>query len=216
MESTDLLGRTDPYILALLRGLDVDYRIRRLRFVVRKLNGFYHFEPESGLPPPDTEALDHMKGLFYDQIDHLGWRWKELFFFGSSCRGMAAQLVSDLAAGRPTSRDQVVQLVASLTQMMGLADLDRLHDELFFAETARELLDKERHASLLRAYIGFGFYDLITFPVLQRNDFSEVTEILVDRISPRDADSLYTEGSRPEGQIAECLRGFLQPWLARA
>ncbi|MCX2722406.1 patatin-like protein [Roseibium salinum] len=206
VESTDLLGRTDPYILALLRGLDVDYRIRRLRFVVRKLNGFYHFEPESGLPPPDTEALDHMKGLFYDQIDHLGWRWKELFF-GSSCRGMAAQLVSDLAAGRPTSRDQVVQLVASLTQMMGLADLDRLHDELF-AETARELLDKERHASLLRAYIGFGFYDLITFPVLQRNDFSEVTEILVDRISPRDADSLYTEGFDLKGKSLNAFGAF--------
>ncbi len=73
-ESKDILGRTDPHVVALLRGLDVDYRIRRLRFAVRKLNGFYHYRPGSDLPPPNFEALDQMKGLLYEQIDHLGWR----------------------------------------------------------------------------------------------------------------------------------------------
>lgn len=78
-ESKDILGRTDPHVVALLRGLDVDYRIRRLRFAVRKLNGFYHYRPGSDLPPPNFEALDQMKGLLYEQIDHLGWRWNDRF-----------------------------------------------------------------------------------------------------------------------------------------
>ncbi len=98
-------------------------------------------------------------------------------------------------------------MLKSLTQMMGLADLDRLQDELF-AETARNLLDKSRHTSLMGTYIGFGFFDLITFPVLQRNDFSEVTEILVDRISPTDAASLYTEGFDLKGKSLNTFGAF--------
>ncbi|MES0809249.1 patatin-like protein [Roseibium sp. SCPC15] len=205
-ESTDVLGRTDPNVVALLRGLDVDYRIRRLRFVIRKLNGFYNYQPSSKLPPPNTGALDHMKGLLYEQIDHLTWRWTERFYGGRS-RKQAEEFLKAVEAGSSTACEQVVPLLNGYTHMMGLTDLDRLQDELF-AETARDLLDAERHASLLRAYIGFGFYDLITFPVLQRNDFSEVTEILVDRISPRDASSLYTEGFDLKGKALNAFGAF--------
>jgi len=204
--STDVLGRTDPDIVALLRGLDVDYRIRRLRFAIRKLNGFYHYQKSSGLPPPDTEALDQMKALLYEQIDHLSWRWSERFFGGAS-RQHAHRFLCDLEAGASSARDRVAPLLKSYTQMMGLADLDRLQDELF-SDTARDLLDKDRHVSLMRSYIGFGFFDLITFPVLQRNDFSEVTEILVDRISPTDAASLYTEGFDLKGKSLNTFGAF--------
>ncbi|PVB60889.1 patatin-like protein [Labrenzia sp. 011] len=205
-DSKELLGRNDPHVLALLRGLDVDYRIRRLRFAIRKLNGFYHYDPASGLPLPNTDALDHMKGLLYDQIDHLSWRWTERFF-GKRCREDAERLVTGLAAGEGRAGERVVPLLDSMSEMMGLGDLDRLQDELF-AVTARGLLDKDRHASLMRSYIGFGFYDLITFPVLQRNDFSEVTEILVDRISPRDAESLTTEGFELKGKSLNSFGAF--------
>jgi patatin-related protein len=205
-ESKDILGRTDPHVVALLRGLDVDYRIRRLRFAVRKLNGFYHYRPGSDLPPPNVEALDQMKGLLYEQIDHLGWRWNDRFFGGRS-RELAETFVRAAEAGGADAAEHVQPMLKSLTQMMGLADLDRLQDELF-AETARNLLDKSRHTSLMGTYIGFGFFDLITFPVLQRNDFSEVTEILVDRISPTDAASLYTEGFDLKGKSLNTFGAF--------
>ena len=205
-QSSDLLGRTDPHIVALLRGLDVDYRIRRLRFAIRKLNGFYHYRQGSDLPPPDTEALDRMKALLYEQIDHLGWRWSERFF-GDASRDLARAFLCELEAGASTAPEHVEPLLKSFTQMMGLADLDRLQDELF-SETGRRLLDRGRHMSLMRSYIGFGFFDLITFPVLQRNDFSEVTEILVDRISPRDAASLYTEGFDLKGKALNTFGAF--------
>lgn len=205
-DSEDGLGRTDPHIVALLRGLDVDYRIRRLRFAIRKLNGFYHADKDSKLPPPDANALDYLKGILYEQIDHLGWRWTDRFFGGKS-QELSEAFLTTAAGSQYGAEDHVEPLLDSLTKMMGLADLDRLHDELF-AETARDLLDRDRHMSLLRSYIGFGFYDLITFPVLQRNDFSEVTEILVDRISPRDADSLYTEGFELKGKSLNAFGAF--------
>ncbi len=205
-ESSDQIGRTDPDLIAILRGLDVDYRIRRLRFAIRKLNGFYHFLRGSTLPPPDTSALDSMKGELYQQIDHLSWRWNSQFF-GGHIRDLASGMVRRLEEGRSNAGDLVVPMLADLTQMMGLPDLDRLHDEMF-ADTGRSLLDHDRHASLMQTYIGFGFYDLITFPVLQRNDFSEVTEILVDRISPRDAFSLYTEGFDLKGKSLNSFGAF--------
>jgi hypothetical protein len=40
------------------------------------------------------------------------------------------------------------------------------------------------------SYVGFAFYDLITFPILQWTDMDEINEVLVDRISPADAHQL--------------------------
>jgi hypothetical protein len=40
------------------------------------------------------------------------------------------------------------------------------------------------------SYVGFAFYDLITFPILQWTDMDEINEVLVDRISPADAHGL--------------------------
>ncbi len=205
-QSSDVLGRSDPDVVALLRGLDVDYRVRRLRFAIRKLNGFYHHDPASALPPPDTEALDQLKGLLYDQIDHLGWRWRDRFF-GGRCSGRAEELVQEAGTGAASAPGRIAPLLDMLSQMMGLPDLDKLHDDLF-SETARSFLDPDRHLSLLRSYIGFAFYDLITFPVLQRNDFSEVTEILVDRISPRDSSSLHTDGFELKGKALNTFGAF--------
>ncbi|MEP3427161.1 MAG: patatin-like protein [Roseibium sp.] len=204
-KSTDLIGRTDPQIVALLRGLDVDYRIRRLRFAIRKLNEFYHHDRDSSLPEPDTDALDELKRLLYQHIDHLTWRWSDKFF-GGKCQALAEDLCGN---GLCKEGEEVAtqRFLDGLAFMMGLADLDLEQDELF-AETAAELLDKGRHTALLQAYIGFSFYDLITFPVLQRNDFSEVTEILVDRISPRDAESLYTEGFDLKGKELNTFGAF--------
>lgn len=205
-QSGDMLGRTDPVMVALLQGLDVDYRIRRLRFAVRKLNGFYQVKRAPGVALPDTEALDHLKGQLYEQIEHLGWRWHGRFF-GANSRELAASFLRDLEAGSSAAEEHVAPLLKSYTDKMGLTDLDRLQDELF-SETARDLLDRDRHMSLMRSYIGFSYFDLITFPVLQRNDFSEVTEILVDRISPRDATSLYTEGFDLKGKALNTFGAF--------
>lgn len=204
LASPDGLGRSDPAVVAVLRGLDVDYRIRRLRFVIRKLNGFYDRDRAAG-GICDTEALDRLKGLLYEQIDHLTWRWSERFY-GGRCKALAEDLCAN-GLCRDGEAAAVQRFLDGLTRMMGLADLDRLQDELF-GETAAELLDADRHTELLKAYIGFGYYDLITFPVLQRNDFSEVTEILVDRISPRDAETLYTEGFDLKGKQINTFGAF--------
>ncbi len=61
---------------------------------------------------------------------------------------------------------------------------------------------------LTERYVGFAFYDLVTFPLLQSNDFSEVSEILVDRISPRDAGSFGAEGFELKGENLNTFGAF--------
>ncbi|HEX9449114.1 MAG TPA: DUF3376 domain-containing protein, partial [Dongiaceae bacterium] len=43
------------------------------------------------------------------------------------------------------------------------------------------------------SYVGFAFYDLITFPILQWTDMDEINVVLVDRISPADAHGIGEE-----------------------
>lgn len=200
--------KPDSTIVSLLRGLDVDYRIRRLRFVIRKLNGFYSSKTMVASGEINPDALDALKSRLYEQIDHLTWRWQSAFY-GPSTRGLAeclcAHVVSenrrlDLRVGEHLLADVFDQLSA----MMGLDELDRMQDELI-AGVANDLLLPEVSLQLTRAYVGFAFYDLVTFPVLQRNDFSEVNETLVDRISPHDANTLHVEGFELKGKS---LNGF--------
>lgn len=201
----------DAPIVNLLRGLDVDYRIRRLRFAVRKLNSLYHRK----FPGIDgdhlTDRLDALKSRLYEQIDNLAWRWK-VPFYGTETRALAEELSLSMAqetslscgASRIALLDS---LLSQLIDMMGLKDLDCMQDELFSDLTHDPVL-AEVGRELTNVYVGFAFYDLVTFPVLQKNDFSEVSEILVDRISPRDAGSFCPAGFELKGEALNSFGAF--------
>ncbi len=196
----------DDGLVKFLRGLDVDYRIRRLRFAIRKLNGFYQSSSIS-MTDAGQDKLDHFKSLLYEQIDHLGRRW-ESGFYGQESQKMAETAVVMQSDGRAqTDNSQLAEMLARLGDLMGLSDLDSLHDEMF-AETAADLLPLDLYQELLRAYVGFAFYDLVTFPVLQSNDFSEVSEVLVDRISPKETGILQADGFQLKGASLNSFGAF--------
>ncbi|SHM07679.1 patatin-like protein [Roseibium suaedae] len=194
-------------VVLFLRGLDVDFRIRRLRFAIRKLNSFYQQVAGKGYEERDPGKVDEFKSLLYEQIDNLVHRW-DAGFYGKSTVDLASQL-ADVELAGPGEKSSVILegLVAQLKSLMGLPDLDRLQDELFAVKGA-ELLPEELWRDLLRSYVGFAFYDLVTLPLLQSNDFSEVSEILIDRISPKDACRLSGEGFRLKGAALNSFGAF--------
>ncbi|NVK34382.1 MAG: patatin-like protein [Rhodobacteraceae bacterium] len=182
-------------LISFLEGLDVDYRIRRLRFAVRKLNSFYGSGKGGQCDP---EKLDHLKHVLYEQIEHLGQRW-DLAFYGRDTGEMAALLASQTSRFADDARRRDITLAFSmLERLMGLEDLDHLHDDLF-ASLAAELLPENCYRELLNAWIGFAFFDLATLPVVQSHDVSEISETLVARISPKDAGFLKDDGYRLKG-----------------
>ncbi|MBD8875381.1 patatin-like protein [Roseibium polysiphoniae] len=197
-------------VVQFLRGLDVDYRIRRLRFAIRKLNSLYHRAGE-GKKAINPDHLDRIKSLLYEQIDHLGRRW-EVDFFGlqsqKTAEVLAGKLIQRMPGGNGGEHDEVLsEALDQVSKLMGLQDLDRLQDELFSA-TAGALLPVDIHRELLGAYVGFAFYDLVTFPVLQSNDFSEISETLVARISPKDTGRLNDDSFQLKGAALNTFGAF--------
>jgi len=59
----------------------------------------------------------------------------------------------------------------------------------------------EARREVLVNYLGFPFWDVLTFPMISAHEMGELNEILVDRISPQDARALKGfEGYRqPQG-----------------
>lgn len=200
----------DTEVVALLRGLDVDYRVRRLRFAIRKLNGLYPSVRETDAGGKAIAGLDHLKSRLYQQIDNLRWRWRE-DFYGADSGQLATDLCQTLAQPAEAVPNRAVLLKAlleHLAQLMGLQDLDRMQDEVFAELTQDPLLAETVGRELTERYVGFAFYDLVTFPLLQSNDFSEVSEILVDRISPRDAGSFGADGFELKGENLNAFGAF--------
>ncbi|MBA5777940.1 patatin-like protein [Stappia sp. F7233] len=200
LEKTSRTSRTSPEIVMFLRHLDVDYRIRRLRFVILRLNRLYRGgEWQAG---NGSVAMDELKTTLYEQVDHLTRRWSREFYGEETCR-VAAEFARSSADDGAT----LANLLELLGQRMGLSDLDRLSDDVF-SVMAYNYLPPERRAQLTSAYVGFAFYDLVTLPVLRRPDAVEVNEIRIDRISPSDPHTLRPGGLTLKGTTLSAFGAF--------
>ncbi|NRG19238.1 patatin-like protein [Rhizobiales bacterium] len=193
-------GATPEPVIEFLRGLDVDYRIRRLRFVIRRLNALYHASPPGGAR--SSEQMDELKTTLYEHIDHLTRRWSR-DFYGEETISLAA----DFAMAGRGNEHAMTRLLDILKERMGLADLDHLTDDVF-SVMAYNYLDPELRMDLTSAYVGFAFYDLVTLPVMKRPDTAELNEIRIDRISPSDPHTLHPEGITLKGTSLNAFGAF--------
>lgn len=186
IESRDPDGRVSAEAIAFLRAFDADFRVRRLRFVVRHLNELYHARlPAAADEPVDPAKLDDLKTELYDLLD-----------------GIKARMASPpddpqaLAAARrladPQSKvDERMAAIEHLGRDLGLEDVDRRLDEIFSVMVLNYLPEWAR-AELIVAYVGFPFFDVLTLPMTQWEDLDELDIIRVFRISPSDAKAIRT------------------------
>ncbi|MDP6691554.1 MAG: patatin-like protein [Alphaproteobacteria bacterium] len=166
---------------AFLRGLDADYRARRLRFVVRGLNEMYGY-----LGTDEAAAsLDLIKGRIYDLLEDLR-RCRDAGVMSRRCREMAMAI----AAGR---EDNIAALIGLLADDFGLSGVGQRVDQVLDQASEADLPEQARRG-LLNSFLGFAFWDVLAFTVTSWRDVGEFDEIRVDRISPDDADSLHSGG----------------------
>ncbi len=164
-----------------LRGFDVDFRLRRIRFVIRRLNELYRTAGESGVDV-GSAAIDDLKGALYEVIERAAPRWEPSQHGAGSGRcGHGALHKLPCRVTRLSSDDLTV-----LEDSLGLIPIDHALDEIISVMGFAFLPPVARRA-VAKAYVGFAFFDLITFPILQWTDMDEINEVLVDRISPDDA-----------------------------
>jgi hypothetical protein len=153
--------RAELNIRADLNRLDVRYRIRRLRFLARRLAVL---ADES--PAVDYEGV--RKTVYACLARYLE---RESPHFLGSIEAHDARTLLDLIEAR-----------------WDLATLDTQTDAAM-AEAIGSCLRAHRRQPLL-AYLGFPFYDVATLALLQGEGFDEFDPVMVDRIAPQDATSL--------------------------
>ena len=173
IDSMDKLDRQE--IIKILRGMDVDFRIRRLRFVIKYINESYHSFDETCDNIADINHLNDLKKLAYKHIDYFKSCWEI---------SSPIQEADDIA-----NPDQLDEITKTIINRWGLEEKDLEFDDGFCA-IINSICDKNLRLEIIRGYIGFPFYDVLTLPLLQTTDMTEIETISVNRISPDDRSSL--------------------------
>lgn len=169
-----------------LRAFDVDFRVRRLRFVIRRLNELYGTRG-NGEATELSERLDKVKAMLYAQLELVRQRWSAAFHPAESVAAAAR-----LAAGKADAED-VAALMDGIAATMDLTGQDELIDDIF-ARAGADYLDPEMRRELVEAYVGFAFFDVLSFPMVPSEDLDEMEEVLIHRISPEDAHAFRRDG----------------------
>ncbi len=145
------------------RAHDLDFRIRRIRFVLRTLAKLQEEgRVEEASITPLRNVLFELLSAYFERED--------VAFYRTFDRSSAAALIDDIAGQR------------------GLAALDNEIDSRLIDAFAA--CPKSERRNVLYAYLGFPYFDISTLPMLQGEGLDEFDPIKVDRISPEDAHSI--------------------------
>jgi patatin-related protein len=153
--------------ITFFRAHDLNFRIRRMRFVLRTLSNLI---ASKELDPMAVEPL--RSALFKLLATYLDRQGTDFF--------------------EPLPRDNAGDLLNAIAARRGLSELDRATDEAL-AE-AFGACPKEERRIVLFAYLGFPYFDISTLPLLHGEGLDEFDPIKVDRISPDDALAIRSGG----------------------
>lgn len=184
LETHDALGRGRPSAEAIdfFRTHDLQFRIRRLRLLLRRLG---QIEEAEAMPDADYDAAHD--AIIETLGEHLELQRSDIL----------ADAIRDAAIG---AVEDPASALKALARARDLTALD-LHSEKALVR-AFGVLPKHQRRTLILAYLGFPFYDIATLPLLQGEGLDEFDPVKVDRIAPEDASSIR------EGGAQACLRGI--------
>jgi patatin-related protein len=182
-------GEHSPFV-EFLRRYDLEFRIRRLRFLIRRVNSLAETITDSAT----RERFELLKSALYKLLAPYLARRSDGHYSGT---------MHSVAAASPLDPAMAMD---GLATAMDLQTLDTTTDiklvELF------DLVENQNvRKSLLRAYLGFAFYDITVLPLLQGDGIDEFDEIKVDRISPTDATTLHGRSTGDGGTKGSVLKG---------
>jgi patatin-related protein len=193
-----------PRWVRFLLAFDIDFRKRRLYFLIQGQNRLYQMLDDSPAGTAAAAAVDRLKRAFYQCLDALRRRETEEFF-GAATREAACAVFGTLPEGeswkeaapaRRFAREHSEAIGALIKRMSAEIDLDASTDEVdaLLATMNPGEWPAAARGEVLVNYLGFPFWDVLTLSVTNWRDTGEFDEMLVDRISPRDSRSLAALG----------------------
>ena len=190
-----------PAWVSYLLAFDVKYRKRRLHFLIEGQNRLYELLDQDRFAGLDPLLIDRLKREFYGRLDVLRRR-ESAAFYSDEARALVAEIFPMV----PSASDvRNLQAYAAAFVHQHIDKLDRLIEklaaEIDLEPTSRELDDllasldlaawhPAARREVLINYLGFPFWDVLTFSITSARDIGELNEIFIDRISPQDARTL--------------------------
>lgn len=181
----------------LLKQLDIGFRLRRLRFFIRRLSVAIAESRE----PAERQSCEQLKAALHAVVAPFETRR------GPSEQPQAAAL-ADMVRAVLAAPEGEARLAAAgaaidgLALALGLSQLDSDADRVLVAAVNDPGFGREMQRALIRAWLGFPFYDIAILPLMHEESADSFDELKVDRISPDDAVALRPGGARA------CLKGW--------
>jgi len=170
-----------------LREFDLNFRLRRMRFLVRRLNELYEENVDT---TGDTNGLDEFKASAYESLEMLRGR-ALMRLEATEIQEMCRRIFDDNIA----EPHEIEELVGKMGPALDLVGADKIVDERF-AVMAQTYLPPSIRNELMQAYVGFPFFDVLTLPLNKWDELDDVDTIQVDRISPEDAKAIRQGGAQ--------------------
>ena len=191
-------SRRDNRQEGFLGHFDVTFRIRRLQFLIRRIN---QHEGARTLDDTSQRALDDFKQRAYAFMERC-YRLRR----SEDLDEALVQRLLEASARLPVGPEEAMSLLQDLAASLDLETLDRELDEAFH-EFHQRLPDEALRTALLGDYVGFPFYDvLLLAPGSLEGGPDPLTPVRVERISPADARAL---GDVFEGLRCRHFMGFV-------
>ncbi len=175
----------------LLKQLDIGFRLRRLRFFIRHMN--------LAIAASDDEAERQAAEVLKAELH------RAVAPFEAHRAGLHEGLVPPVReAARALVESQTDDdraeagglLIDRMAAALGLSDLDAHADRVLVAAVQDQGFDRGMRRALIRAWLGFPFFDIAILPLVRDDGFDGFEELKVDRISPDDAVALMEGGTR--------------------
>ncbi len=176
------IGATENSI-RFFREQDVRYRIRRLRFLARRLVD--DIETNRGV---QAQGVAEMRKAVYASLG--------LFLDRETSEFLGEELAEAVREG-VNDPSRFIDLMA---QKRDLVLVDQTTDTLLC--DAMLALPEDNRRQMLLAYLGYSLYDIATLPLLQGEGLDEFDPVKVDRISPDDAQTIR------KGDASKTLKGI--------
>ncbi|TMJ92347.1 MAG: patatin-like protein [Alphaproteobacteria bacterium] len=190
-----------PAWVKYLLAFDVEYRARRMHFLIKGQNRLYQLIDQEHFAGLNPLVVDRLKREFYGRLDALRRR-ETAEYYSRDVRELAAKIFPAAPTGAEMKHletyaarfverhiGELDQLIAQLAAEIDLDASTHDLDDLLASLDPAEWHPQARREVLVN-YLGFPFWDVLTFPLTRARELGELNEILIDRISPQDAHTI--------------------------
>lgn len=183
---------TLPYWVNFVINFDSNYQKRRIQFLIQELNNQY------GIYPGQVDELDECKMSLYKILEEVKTSStleqlteEQMAFLKKTIHSIIDfPFTDDLTCQKNLNhldkhQNDIADILGTILPILGLDKTRNETDELIALQLNNSWSEPFKQ-NLITSYLGFAFWDVITFSIMGAKSIGEFDEILVNRISPND------------------------------